>query len=222
MSWVRCRCHDLKFQVVFLKNLSLSGNHLRLLYLVEQNRREISSVPGSPFNKKQLTSAGNQYLNQGAQEEFNQPSWFHFMISQNRALKVTSVALGLLPGSAFCDFQITIHQRHFLCCVAVSTTEKALLLAQKCRTLKDRHIHIEDGEYTTRSFLQCCSLVDCIALAKAYSLLHIVNTHALNMTAKLGHREAKPSSFVLVKSTVEFSSLYFPVALAQLICMPSH
>lgn len=50
----------------------------------------------------------------------------------------------------------------------------------------------------------------------------MVNTHSLNMTAKIEHTEAKPSSFVLVNGTVEFSSLHFPVALAQLIYMPSY
>lgn len=54
-----------------MNDVSLLGRHSQLLYLVKSKEREVSSVLGSPFNKKQLTSDWNQYLNQKAQKEFN-------------------------------------------------------------------------------------------------------------------------------------------------------
>lgn len=54
-----------------MNDVSLFGRHSQLLYLVKSKEREISSVLGSPFNKKQLTSDYNQYLNQKSEEEFN-------------------------------------------------------------------------------------------------------------------------------------------------------
>lgn len=50
----------------------------------------------------------------------------------------------------------------------------------------------------------------------------LVNTHALNLTAELEHLETKPSFVFVNRRAVDFSTLYFPVALVQLMCMPSH
>lgn len=50
----------------------------------------------------------------------------------------------------------------------------------------------------------------------------LVNAHALNLTAELEHVETKPSFVSVYRRAVEFSSLYYPVGLIQLICTPSH
>lgn len=66
-------------KVIFMSDMSPLRRHFQLLR--EQNRREMSSDPGLPCNRKYLNSDWDQYLDQKTQDEFNYPSWFFFLIS---------------------------------------------------------------------------------------------------------------------------------------------